>query len=98
MNTFVCKGFIFDVDATLCYTTQVINNIWQKWATRNAIEFSKVLPHVHGRKISGNNLRQWGSKYSNSEEEVAVKEIVMEAMNAATEIDGALILCQQYLW
>ncbi|MFA0145303.1 HAD-IA family hydrolase [Vibrio lentus] len=89
MNTFVCKGFIFDVDATLVDTTQVINNIWRKWATQNAIEFSKVLPHVHGRKIS-ETLALVGSKDSNPEEEAVVKKIAMEAMNAATEIDGAL--------
>ena len=89
MNTFVCKGFIFDVDATLVNTTLVINNIWQTWAKKNEIEFSNVFPHVHGRKIS-ETLALVDSQFANVEEETVVKKIAMEAMEFASEIDGAL--------
>jgi len=89
MNTFACKGFIFDVDATLVNTTLVINNIWQSWAAQKEIEFLDVLPHVHGRKII-ETLTLVDSQYSNVDEESAVKEIAIKAMKSATEIDGAL--------
>jgi len=88
-NRHSCKGFIFDVDATLVNTTLVINNIWQKWAEQNGIEFSIVFPHVHGRKIT-ETLALVGSQYANENEENRVKNIAIEAMESATEIDGAL--------
>ncbi|WP_249185496.1 MULTISPECIES: HAD-IA family hydrolase [unclassified Moritella] len=89
INRYSCKGFIFDVDATLVNTTLVINNIWKKWAGQNGIDFSIVYPHVHGRKIS-ETLELVGSQYANADEENVVKKIAIEAMESATEIDGAL--------
>ena len=89
MNTFDCKGFIFDVDATLVNTMLVINNIWQTWATQKGIELSNVLPHVHGRKII-ETLTLVDPQYSNVGEENEVKEIAIKAMKSATEIEGAL--------
>ena len=44
----ISQLFIFDVDATLVNTTQVINNIWKTWALQKNIEFSDIFPHVHG--------------------------------------------------
>jgi sugar-phosphatase len=89
MNSFSCKGFIFDVDATLVNTTLVINNIWKKWAGQKEIDFSDVFPHVHGRKIT-ETLALVGSQYANKDEENKVKDIAVKAMETATEIDGAL--------
>lgn len=44
----ISQLFIFDVDAALVNTTQVINNIWKTWALQKNIEFSDIFPHVHG--------------------------------------------------
>ncbi|MCZ8487089.1 hypothetical protein O9992_00595 [Vibrio lentus] len=95
MNTFVCKYFIFDVDATLLIRHRLSIIFGGNGATQNAIEFSKVIPHVHGRKIS-ETLALVGSKYSNPEEEAVKNRLQWKAI-AATEIDGVLILCQTYL-
>lgn len=89
MNITTCQGFIFDVDATLVNTTEVINNIWQTWASQKGIEFSDIYPHVHGRKII-ETLALVDSQYSNVDEEKAVKNIAVKAMKSATEIEGAL--------
>ena len=89
MNMTTCQGFIFDVDATLVNTTQVINNIWKTWASQKGIEFSNILPHVHGRKII-ETLILVDPQYSNVDEEKAVKDIAVHAMKSATEVEGAL--------
>ena len=89
MNITTCQGFIFDVDATLVNTTQVINNIWKTWALQKNIEFSDIFPHVHGRKII-ETLTLVDRQYSNVDEENTVKDIAIYAMKSATEIEGAL--------
>ena len=93
MNKFLCKGFIFDVDATLVNTTLVINEIWKTWADQKGIKFSTIFPHIHGRKIS-ETLSLVSYKYANVDEENTVKGIAIKAMQSATEIDGAMNFVQ----
>jgi sugar-phosphatase len=71
----------------------MIDKIWRDWADMNAISFSVVSPHIHGRKII-ETLGLIGQKFSNKAEEDLVKAIAQEAMKSAKEVEGALHFIQ----
>lgn len=44
-----CKAVLFDMNATLVDSTQVVERIWTSWATRHDIPLREVLFYSHGR-------------------------------------------------
>jgi mannitol-1-/sugar-/sorbitol-6-phosphatase len=45
-----CRAVLFDLDGVLIDTTQIINEVWTKWAEDNGLEPRKVLETAHGRR------------------------------------------------
>lgn len=46
------KVFLFDMDGTLIDSTEVIEEIWHRWADRHGIDGHAVLAKSHGRQAS----------------------------------------------
>lgn len=46
------KVFLFDMDGTLIDSTEVIEEIWHRWADRHGIDGNAVLAKSHGRQAA----------------------------------------------
>ncbi|QSH40695.1 HAD-IA family hydrolase [Lentisphaerota bacterium ZTH] len=83
-----CKGMIFDVDATLVDTTNIINYVWKVWSKSKNRNFSEVYPHIHGRKIN-ETLRCVCPSFENKKEEMKLTQKFAHEMKSAKSISGA---------
>ena len=91
MTNITGKALIFDVDATLVDTAEVIDEIWHVWSERHQQNFPDVLPHVHGRKVM-ETLTRVNPKFATRQHEREVEDIAIEMFAQSRAINGALEL------
>lgn len=88
----LAQALLFDMDGTLIDSRVNVERIWQAWCDAHKVDFSQVLPHLHGVRLADSVRRFTPAGYDVEQEIATLYRLELEHTDGIVPINGAKAL------